>query len=128
MTNSRPTTVVQPSIALVIVFPPDVKGLFNPAVHALVRGVEERLEGVHVTYALTSGAAPDLEASLAAARFAGCTSAVVVHAEDWLVPRSVEIDGVDTVWSDPSAMADIRLGINSVVEAFVGARAAGVAA
>jgi hypothetical protein len=64
--------------ALVIVFPPAVKGLFNPEVQKLVREVQEQLDGVYVTFALTSGNSPDLRASIAAARFVGCESAVVV--------------------------------------------------
>jgi hypothetical protein len=64
--------------ALVVVFPPAVKGLFNSEVHDLVREVQELLDGVYVTYALSSGSSPDLRAALSAARFAGCESAVVV--------------------------------------------------
>jgi hypothetical protein len=64
--------------ALVIVFPPAVKGLFNSEVHRLVHEVQELLEGVYVTYALSSGTSPDLRDSRVAARFGGCESAVVV--------------------------------------------------
>jgi hypothetical protein len=79
------------STALVIVFPPEVKGLFNQDVHELVRQVQEQLEGVYVTYALSSGNSPDLRAAMSAVRFVGCESAVVVpaeasetgHFEDW---------------------------------------------
>jgi len=66
--------------ALVIVFPPGVKGLFNSEIHSLVREVQEQLDGVYVTYALSSGTSPDLRAAIAAARFVGCNSAVVVPA------------------------------------------------
>ena len=66
--------------ALVIVFPPGVKGLFNSEIHGLVREVQERLDGVYVTYALSSGTSPDLRAAISAARFVGCDSAVVVAA------------------------------------------------
>jgi len=66
--------------ALVIVFPPAVKGLFNSEVHRLVSEVQELLDGgVYVTYALSSGSSPDLGDSMAAARFGGCESAVVVQ-------------------------------------------------
>lgn len=64
--------------ALVIVFPPAVKGLFNSEVHRLVREVQELLDGVYVTFALSSGSSPDLRDSMVAARFGGCESAVVV--------------------------------------------------
>ena len=66
--------------ALVIAFPPDMRGLFNPEIHGLVRDVAKRLEGVYVTYALTSGFGPSLRDAMAAARFAGYESAVVVPA------------------------------------------------
>lgn len=72
--------VDQTGSALVIVFPPGVKGLFNAEIHGLVRKVQERLEGVYVTYALSSTGSPDLRDALAAARFAGCDSAVVIPA------------------------------------------------
>jgi hypothetical protein len=64
--------------ALVIVFPPTFKGLFNPEVHGLVRDVQERLDGVYVTYALSSGTSPDLRDAISAAQFGGCESAVIV--------------------------------------------------
>lgn len=67
--------------ALVIVFPPEFRGLFNPRVHELVSAVQEQLHGVYVTYALSSGSCPDLRASIAAARFAGRESAVIVLVE-----------------------------------------------
>jgi len=65
---------------LVIVFPPEFKGLFSPEIHRLVGEVQEQLDGVYVTFALSSGNSPDLRASIAAARFVGCESAVVVVA------------------------------------------------
>ena len=68
--------------ALVILFPPGVKGLFNPEIHKLVREVEGKLDGVHVTYALSSGGSPDLNDAISAARFAGCDAAVVVHPQE----------------------------------------------
>jgi hypothetical protein len=66
--------------ALVILFPPQFKGLFNPDVHRFVGEVQEQLDGVYVNFALSSGDSPDLRASIAAARFVGCDSAVVVLA------------------------------------------------
>lgn len=109
-------------VGLVIVFPPTVKGLFNPSVHRLVRGVEARLGGVFVTYALSSGASPDVEAALAAARFAGCSAAVVVHLDSWL--ESAELDAsTDTLWSEAPDASDVRLNVESVLRAFRGAGA-----
>jgi hypothetical protein len=110
-------------VGLVIVFPPTVKGLFNPRVHRLVRGVEARLGAVFVTYALSSGSSPDVEAALAAARFAGCSAAVVVHWDSWL--GSAELDpSTDTLWSESPDVADLRLNVESVLRAFRGAGAA----
>lgn len=70
-----------PSTALVIVFPVGVRGLFNPQVHSLVREVQEKLDNVYVTYALSSGS-PTVADAIAASKFAGCEAAVVVHAGD----------------------------------------------
>ena len=64
--------------ALVIVFPPSVNGLFNSQVHGLVHEVQELLDGVYVTYALSSGTSPDLRDALTAAHFGGCASVVAV--------------------------------------------------
>ena len=68
------------SVALVIVFPAGVSGLFNADIHRLVREVQESLGGVYVTYALSSGTAPNLRDAMFAARLVGCDSAVVVPA------------------------------------------------
>lgn len=78
MKNTSRVALNGTKTALVIVFPPAVKGLFNSEVHRLVREVQELLEGVYVTYALSSGSSPDLRDSMVAARFGGFESAVVV--------------------------------------------------
>jgi hypothetical protein len=110
-------------VGLVIVFPPTVKGLFNPRIHQLVREVEARLGSVFVTYALSSGTSPDVSAALGAARFAGCSAAVVVHWDSWL--EGSELDGpTDTLWSESPDVADLRLNVESVLRAFRGAGAA----
>ena len=110
--------------ALVIVFPPGVKGLFNSEIHGLVREVQERLDGVYVTYALSSGTSPDLRAAIAAARFVGCDSAVVVAAAtndavrfaergttgDWLLT-------VSPVHSELDAPAVVGAYLTAVTEA-----------
>ncbi len=109
---------------LVIVFPPEFKGLFNPRVHELVREVQEQFDGVYVTFALSFGSCPDLRASIAAARFVGCKTAVVVLAVandisgfidhgsngDWLVTAS-------TVHSELDAPALVDACLVAVVEA-----------
>jgi len=112
--------------ALVVVFPSAVKGLFNSEVHDLVREVQELLDGVYVTYALSSGSSPDLRAALSAARFVGCESAVVVPAEaneaarfidnvskgDWLLsslPDPSELDAPALVDTYLAAVAEARM-------------------
>jgi hypothetical protein len=109
--------------ALVIVFPPGVRGLFNSDIHDLVRDVQEQLDGVYVTYALSSGASPDLRAAIAGAHFVGCQSAVVIPAEtsdvaqlsdhrttgDWLLnisPVDSELDAPAVVNAYLTAVAE----------------------
>ena len=103
--------------SLVIVFPPGVSGLFNPDVHGLVRQVQEKLPGVYVSYALTSGSAPTLRDALAAARFAGCQSSVVVYAgeNDGTWPVDAKSSG-DWLLESSSVPAD--LDASAVVNAF----------
>jgi hypothetical protein len=91
--------------ALVIVFPPEFKGLFNPEIHRLVGEVQEQIEGVYVTFALSSGNSPDLSASIAAARFVGCDSAVVVPVGP----------GDAVPFSDHSSKGDWLLTVSSVL-------------
>jgi hypothetical protein len=109
--------------ALVIVFPPGVSGLFNPVVHGLVRQVQDRLPEISVSYALTSGSAPTLSDAIAAARFSGCSSSVVVCAGesgdawlgdpawngDWMLPTSLfpaDLDAAAVVNAFKSAMIE----------------------
>jgi hypothetical protein len=84
--------------ALVIVFPPGVKGLFNPEIHGLVRQVQGHLDGVFVTYALVTGGSPDLRDAFAASRFNGCDSAVVVP-----------VDGGDVPWPEGDGFSGDRV-------------------
>lgn len=114
--------------ALVIVFPLGVSGLFNADVHGLVRDVEKHLEGVYVTYALSSGASPNVRDAINAARFLGCDSAVVV--------QTVESDGARTVdvasggdWLLPSSSVHGEFDASAIVDAYVSALSdAGIAA
>ena len=103
--------------SLVIVFPPGVSGLFNPDVHGLVRKVQKELPGVYVSYALTSGSAPTLRDAVAAARFAGCQSSVVVSAgendDTWLADAK---SGGD--WLLASSPVPDELDATAVVNAF----------
>jgi hypothetical protein len=100
---------------LVIVFPLGVKGLFNPVVHGLVREVGEQLSDVHVTYALASGSGPSVKDALAAARFAGCDSAVVVAPDDEGTGQSVG-NGAAGDWSID--LSPDQMSAASVVHAF----------
>ncbi len=109
---------------LVIVFPPGVKSLFNPGIHRLVREVEQRLGDVFVTYALSGGATPDVGSAVNAARFAGCSSAIVVHSEDWDGQGDWIAPGSDTVWTENHDSAEIREIGQRVVEAYSQARTA----
>jgi hypothetical protein len=104
--------------ALVIVFPPDFRGLFNPEIHGLVREVQEHLDGVYVTYATTSGVSPDLTDAMAAARFLGCSSAVIVQAKegDHAGLTSGNFDGDRMLTSSRVAP---ELGAPAVVEAYL---------
>jgi hypothetical protein len=99
-----------------------VRGLFNPDVHRLVAGVEARLGDVFVTYALSTGASPDLGAALAATRFAGCSSAVVVHCEEWLELPAALDSSTDTLWFDGAGGEVVQPSIESVIRAFGDAR------
>lgn len=105
------------SMALIIVFPPGVHGLFNPHVHNLVREVQENLGGVYVTYALSSGSSPDLRAAMDAARFVGCESVVVVPAGSGAVGESVHREsGGD--WLLTSSLPGVELDAPSVIGAY----------
>ncbi len=110
--------------ALVILFPPGVGGLFNSDIHDLVREVQEQLDGVYVTYALSSGSSPDLRAAIAGARFVGCESAVVVPAVTDDVARFVDRGAtgdwllkITPVASDLDAPAVVDAYLTAVAEA-----------
>ena len=103
--------------ALVIVFPPEFKGLFNPEVHRLVGEVQEQLDGVYVTYALSSGNSPDLRASLAAARFVGSESAVVVLAEASDIARFLDHDSTGD-WVLTASTVHFELDAPALVDAY----------
>jgi hypothetical protein len=108
--------------ALVIVFPPGVKGLFNTEIHGLVREVQERLDGVFVTYALSSSGSPDLKDALAAARFAGCDSAVVVPTvENGVSPRGEDESSGDWMLASTPLLSDMNAPV--VIDAYHAAMA-----
>ncbi len=103
---------------LVIVFPPGVQSLFNPSIHRLVREVEERLNGTFVTFALSGGSGPDIEAALNAARFAGCSAAIVVYSEDWFIADEWIDEGSDTVVSGHGAASHLQESVQRLVDAY----------
>ena len=114
--------------ALVVVFPPAVKGLFNSEVHELVSEVQELLDGVYVTYALSSGTSPDLRAALSAARFVGCQSAVVLPAGASDAARFVDNDSKGD-WLLSSLPVPSGVDASALVDAYRAAVAeAGMAA
>jgi hypothetical protein len=106
--------------ALVIVFPTGVKGLFNSDVHCLVREVQDTLDGVYVTYALSSGTSPDLRDAMSAARFMGCEAAVVISAA-----ANVEANLGDEVsagdWMLTTLKAPSELDASAVIDAYLSA-------
>lgn len=103
---------------MVIVFPPGVSSLFNPSVHSLVREVERRLDGVFTTYALSGGGGPDIEAALNAARFAGCSSAVVVYPEDWSLAGEWTDEGSDTMLTGHRDSSQLHDTAQRLVDAY----------
>ena len=104
-------------MALVIVFPPGVNGLFNAEVHNLVREVQEILDGVYVTYALSSGSSPDLRAAMDAARFVGCESAVVIPAGSGAVGE-VAHRGSAGDWLLTMPLSGMELDAPAVIDAY----------
>ena len=114
---------------MVIVFPPGVASLFNPSVHSLVREVERRLDDVFTTHALSGGGGPDIEAALNAARFAGCSSAVVVYPEDWFLAGEWTDEGSDAALTGHRDSSQIHDTAQRLVDAYSLVRSAtGVAA
>ena len=72
----------QAETALVLVFPDQGETLFSSDVSRLVSEVEERVGDSFVTFALLNGRRPSLMDAISAARFMGCTSAVVTVVSD----------------------------------------------
>jgi hypothetical protein len=106
--------------ALVIVFPPGINGLFNAQVHGLVQEVQDQLENVYVTYALSSGSSPDLRAAMSAARFVGCDSAVVIPAGSAAVGESAE-RGTNGDWLLTTSQIGADLTASAVIDAYFAA-------
>ena len=93
-----------------------------------MREVQEQLDGVYVTYALSSGSSPDLRAALSAARFVGCESAVVVPAGASEAARFVDNDSKGD-WLLSSLPVPSELDAPALADAYLAAVAeAGMAA
>ena len=118
MSSKKPFAVKKQTSGLVIVFPSGLKSLFNPHIHRVVRDVEEQLDGVFVTYAVHGGASPDVDSAVSAVRFAGCSSAVVINADEWL-DKGVRIDGTsDTLWFESCDSMDLHERVQRVVDVY----------
>ena len=102
---------------LVIVFPLGVSGLFNPEIHGLVQEVERQLDGIFVTYALSSGASPTVRDAISAARFVGCESAVVVQAVEPGASWAVD-GGPGGDWLLTPLLVPNELDVSAVVDAY----------
>ncbi len=123
MDNVRPARLLRGgrARALVLVHAhPD--GLWDRELRRLAADVSVRLPGVYVVCAATNGRGPALRDALAAARYAGCSSAVLVH-----------LDG--TVTAGPALDHGLRLqrasapwSSTAVVAAFLAANAPEAAA
>ena len=103
---------------LVIALPAGVRSLFNPQVHRLVRAVEGRLDNVFVTFASGDESEPGIKAAVNATRFAGCSSAVVVHSDDVFSQQGWIDSKSDTFWSVSHDSAEIDEAARRVVEVF----------
>lgn len=106
--------------ALVLVFLGRDSGLWNSEINELVGAVEERVEAACVTFALPGGRHPSVVDALTAARFAGCTSAVVVvvgQTEGYSVAALPEARG-----EMPLTLAICDRDVESIVSAFEDAR------
>ena len=106
--------------ALIIYFPPTVKGLFNADVHGLVREVQDLLSGVHVSYALSSGSSPDLRDAMAAARFSGCGAMVVVPVGEDDAARFIDA-GSKGDWLLTAAPVRAEIDAPALVHAYLNA-------
>jgi hypothetical protein len=104
--ESRSTT------GIVLVFSNIRSALWDSSVGEMVDQVEDRLDGVYVTSAVTAGGRPSVADGVAAVRFAGCTSALVVYVGD----RSERL--ADTLWRVPVRSVTVRPDPDAVAEAF----------
>lgn len=102
--------------ALVLVFADRDGGLWSQDLNALVNDVEERVDAGCVTFALLNGRHPSLVDALTAARFSGCTSAVVAIVDDGGVPSVAALPR--TRGEMPMTVALCGRSVQSIVDAF----------
>lgn len=102
--------------ALVLVFPDPGAALFHGEVNRLVTEVEDRVGGAFVTFALLNGRQPSLMDAISAARFMGCTSAVVAVVGDRLGPS---VEAVPRAWGEmPMTVASCGRDPEAIADAF----------
>lgn len=102
------------SCGLVVIFPDQGANMWDPELNGLVDSVEGSVKGAFVTFALINGRHPSLVDALSAARFNGCSSAVVVVADSRGPDRPTALMPVDSEFPitmagsarDPEAVAD----------------------
>jgi hypothetical protein len=111
---------VQQSPTALVVCHQYSSGAWHPEVLAMESALEDRLEGVYVTTATVTGRYPRTEDALAAAKYAGCDAAVLVHAD---VERAAGAPqrGADRGLTTVTVTAD--WSVESVISAFEDAKA-----
>lgn len=112
--------------ALVLVVADRDSSMWSQDVNDLVNDVEERIDAGCVTFALLNGRHPSLVDALTAARFSGCTSAVVAIVGDGAVPSVAALPR--TRDEMPMTVALCGRSVQSIVNAFESAALAESAA
>jgi hypothetical protein len=99
--------------ALVVLLPAVKSPLWDPEMRSFLESIEDDLEGVFVTHATSDNRHPTLVDALAAARFFGSTSAVVIDLSGGATPVG------DADWPLPFTFAQSLREAESVVQTFV---------
>jgi hypothetical protein len=86
----------------------------------LVHEVQELLDGVYVTYALSSGTSPDFRDATAAARFGGCESMVVVPVGTSDADRFIDT-GSKGDWLLTASQVDSEFDAPALADAYLAA-------
>ncbi len=85
-------------------------GLWDRELRRLAADVSARLPGIYVVCAATNGRGPALRDALAAARYAGCSSAVLVHLDDTMtaapaLDHGLHLQRASAPWSSVAVVA-----------------------